>query len=108
MMREQIRQQIEILKRVSAGIPRDPIAQAAVDHVIANLQAAIAPQWVPVAERLPEDMRDVYVWSAEFGINTAWLSIANKRWMIGDDAAGDMNITHWHEIEYPEPPKVAP
>ncbi len=70
---------------------------------VRKVEAAIRPLWVSVSERLPDDGLECFVavsdktrigyWCRTRGI---WLSVDT----------GDLltNVTHWHEIDYPQPP----
>lgn len=63
-------------------------------------------EWISVKERLPED--DVTVWVFKPG-ESSWIDMAiwdGDEWI--HNVTGyriSAPLTHWREIEYPEPPK---
>ena len=60
-------------------------------------------EWIPVGDDKPKGMSDWWVFNGE--VQIAWWSRAFKVWK---DADGDVvrNVTHYREIEVPEPPEV--
>lgn len=68
-----------------------------------ELEAAIRPQWVPVTKRLPEhDLWDVITW----GGNEMHVAFRQDGRWVRSDGFVLRDVTHWHAIDYPEPPKV--
>jgi hypothetical protein len=65
-------------------------------------------RWVPVGERLPEDLRRVMVMAPGlYGAQVAWL--LNGKWHDGigyPDDAIDCRVTHWQPL--PPGPEAAP
>jgi hypothetical protein len=107
-MREQIRKLIdEELQFIDAIPDCDDFVdeKSARKYFVRKVESAIRPQWVPVSERLPDDGLECFVaigdktrigyWCRTRGI---WLSVDT----------GDLltNVTHWHAIDYPQPPLV--
>lgn len=107
MMREQIQQIINRLQEAAQKLNQSNNLMHETLHGIADdLESAIRPQWVPVWERLPETTRSVFV----IGQNEDGYSIG---YYLGGYGWGgcdiyDENVTHWHEIDYPEPPEATP
>ena len=63
--------------------------------------ATLAPRWVSVEERLPEQ-RDAYLVATEDGdVYDAEFIPSVKQWWIDDDLR--LDVTHWQPL--PEPPK---
>lgn len=81
-------------------------------HSIADdLEAAIAPQWVPVGERLPECGQRVFVINKlddgeeEMMLASSYTYDDGKQWFMDVQTGMPFEgVTHWHEIDYPEPP----
>lgn len=68
-----------------------------------QLEAAIRPQWVPVSERLPEhDLWDVITW----GGNEMHVAFRQDGRWVRSDGFVLRDVTHWHAIDYPQPPEV--
>lgn len=70
--------------------------------------AAMAPRWIPVAERLPEDRSDVLVvayWHERWGVYMGWCAPERAEWSvhIGIGDRNDTAVTHWMPL--PEAPK---
>lgn len=101
-MREQIQQ---IVKRIQEAadhiIGFDNLMHETLHSIADDLEAAIAPQWVPVAERLPDSSREVWV----FADGDIFRAIHNHwAWVDVMNCEIEQSPTHWHEIDYPEPP----
>ena len=60
------------------------------------------PKWIPVTERLPEEMKTVLAWTpmGEFSETAMWMGI---RWEKTWDFDTIYTVTHWMPL--PEPPK---
>lgn len=104
-MRVEIQAQIERLMNLAVTFERvygDGTDVARFRDIADNLEAAIRPQWVPVAERLPDSSRDVFVLFADKSTMTA---VYSGVWKDGGGWCLIGTVTHWHEIEYPEPPE---
>ena len=62
----------------------------------------VLPKWIPVTERLPEEMKTVLAWTpmGEFLETAMWTGI---RWEKTWDFDTIYTVTHWMPL--PEPPK---
>lgn len=62
----------------------------------------VLPKWIPVTERLPEEMKTVLAWTpmGEFSETAMWTGI---RWEKTWDFDTIYSVTHWMPL--PEPPK---
>ena len=110
------------MKRVRQLLPRldnlasemshngDHIYSVAVDRILNELKAAIAPDWHP-ASKPPDNSRYVWVrtvsgkttmatYNGAAGVWVHWLTGA----VMGVDGVNE--VVEWHEIEVPEPPEV--
>lgn len=66
-------------------------------RVIRETVDEIKPKWIPVTERLPDDMKRVLVYSKIQGIRTDFLCHYGSGWYR------TTLVTHWMPL--PEPPK---
>jgi hypothetical protein len=67
-----------------------------------------AARWIPVEERLPEDMQEVYVYGS-FGNSShplyeVALYTVDDGWLGASEADEYWNITHWRVV--PQPPEA--
>lgn len=62
----------------------------------------IAQKWIPVTERLPEEMRAVIVWTKYRERGEAMLAEDGFEWCESGERS---DVTHW--MYYPEPPEEA-
>lgn len=60
-------------------------------------------RWIPVTERLPENIADVFILTAEGsgGVGTYGEDENGYRWERLDYSI-NLNITHWKPIKYPK------
>lgn len=80
---------------------KQPAFSKQLEQIADELEAAIQPQWVPVGERLPDNKRLVFA-KTDAGMRILYHS-AISGWCESRFAFfGD--VTHWHEIDYPDPP----
>lgn len=80
---------------------KQPAFSKQLEQIADDLEAAIAPQWVPVGERLPNNRRFVFAESDD-GVSVYYHS-AISGWCFNGSAFYG-NVVRWHEIDYPEPP----
>lgn len=101
-MRNQIQQLITRLQEAADQLRTSDNLMSETLHGIADgLESAIQPQWVPVGERLPDNKRLVFA-KTDAGMRILYHS-AISGWCESRFAFfGD--VTHWHEIDYPDPP----
>ena len=80
-----------------------------IDRIIDELQnlpssphICIHPQWIPVSERLPQEMKPVlaWYWDGHFAECARW---TGRRWETTWEFEDLMGVTHWMPL--PEPPK---
>lgn len=103
-MRERLKQLVDQINESADQLMQSNNLMSETLHGIADeLEAAIQPQWVPVGERLPDGFGDV--WLMINGEAYLGCHAGNDVWVIADGRVVQ-NVTHWHEIEYPEPPEV--
>jgi hypothetical protein len=73
-------------------------------HAARELVDAMKPQWVPVSERLPDEYLEVFT----FCNNETHVGfMQDGRWVRADGFIM-RNVTHWHEIDEPQPPESHP
>lgn len=106
-MREQIQEAIKHLGNVAEELHDygETSVARSVEGIVDDLEAAIRPQWVPVAERLPEHNRVVFVICKDSECRIAYHAGAGN-WKDDGGWIVHVTVTHWHEIDYPEPPQV--
>lgn len=83
--------------------PACPIFIAAyVEQILSQLPAAdvVPGRWIPVEERLPEDMQETLCCFDDGFIATATYMVKYKDWELWQDAG---EVTHWMPL--PEPPE---
>ena len=104
-MREQIQAQIERLRNIASSFQQVygwGADTARFTNIAAQLEFAIRPQWVPVYDRLPDEFYDVFAWDGD-RLRLAYR--CDGRW-VRNDGFILRDVTHWHEIDYPQPPEV--
>lgn len=104
-MRAQIQ---EIVKRLQGAAEQlngfDNLMHETLHGIANDLEAAIRPQWVPVAERLPIGSGLVF---CMFSGSVQVLSYRPlQKEFVNCCGQVYVGVTHWHEIDYPEPPEV--
>lgn len=73
---------------------------------IAELEAALQPQWIPVSERLPEDVQDVWFNSVDGNVTFGFFCKELCRFASDDGTFYHRpSITHWMPATRPQPPK---
>lgn len=73
-------------------------------HAARELADAMKPQWVPVSERLPEKFQDVIACKGGVSVFVGWCT--GDGFWVRTDGAIVRGVTHWHAIDYPQPPEV--
>lgn len=68
----------------------------------ARLSAAAGERWIPVSERLPENINDVMFITNGDGIRVGYYYDPSDKWLCGMCVYKPEEITHWMEL--PEPP----
>lgn len=101
-MRPQIQQIIGELNQTREQSQNDTV-KAICCCLVMKLESAIRPQWVPVADRLPDTPRSVFVIDQNEDGYSIGYYLGGYGW--GGCDIYDENVTHWHEIDYPEPPE---
>src|ERR1700690_246573 len=82
----------------------DALAKA--EQRVADLEAQLAAQWIPVRERLPNMFDEVWVWvewrdADDARGDTSWLE-EDGSWAMG--SAKNFTVTHWQPL--PAPPAL--
>lgn len=80
---------------------KQPGCSKQLDVIADDIEAAIRPQWVSVSERLPDTPREVWV----LADGDIFRAVYCLEWTDVMNFPIDKTPTHWHEIEYPEPPE---
>lgn len=78
----------------------DEKANEAAALAIQKAREAAAPKWIPVSERLPEELVAVLMYTEDDRRETGYYHIARKEWYSGEFREG---VTHW--IPLPASPK---
>ena len=83
---------------------RDAIEQAYRNGFEAGVKSVtdnnVGSKWIPVAERLPEKLKEVITYRGECGTSIEY-TYGDGAWFFDDEMVDD--VTHWMPL--PEPPK---
>ena len=76
------------------------VGEVLAEGIAEIIRIATEPEWIPVAERLPEEGERVLAWDNDFKESEVAIYYAHDGW--GCDAAMSLNVTHWMKL--PAPP----
>jgi hypothetical protein len=99
---ERWRERANEYNAIDVALPR--VARA-YKNAAMELEAASKPHWIPVGQQYPTKMIFVWVFNGEVK-SGSWCCWQRKFIDAGFDEID--NVTHWVEIEAPDPPEVKP
>lgn len=103
-MREQLQKLIDECNK--SGVPSLEWMFDQLEAILAASQPVVSVKagWVSVTERMSDTPRSVFVIDKNEDGYSIGYYLGGYGW--GGCDIDEENVTHWHEIEYPEPPEV--